>query len=154
MLHIYWEVTTRHLRLFDKFRFNKTKHFTTLTFLLRCRDHITITCFLQYHHHIYSRAVNRIYQRTSLSQLREWIHHNRRQLDTTSREMLNTHPRIANQHSECDWALIDQNTLIKAKRVGENCKARQLKNSHGSKQNSMIQPRPWKNQWLNTVIKN
>jgi len=110
-----------------KFASRNRKLLISLTFLLRCRDHNTIPCFLQFHHHIYSRAANRIYQRTSLALLRERIHHNRRQLDSTSRELLNTHPRIANLHPESDWAGIDQNTLIKAKRVGENSKARHLK---------------------------
>ena len=48
-------------------------------------------------------------------------------MDSTSRELLNTHLRIANLFSESDWALIDQLTLIKATRVGENSKVRQLK---------------------------
>ena len=48
-------------------------------------------------------------------------------MDITSRELLNTHLRIANQLSESDWSLIDQLTLIKAKRVGEDSKARQCK---------------------------
>ena len=117
----------RHIRLFEKIRIKKTKLITTLTFLVRCRVHKTIPCFLQFHHHIHSQAANRIYQGTSLALLRERIHHNRRELDSTSRELLNTHLRIANLLSESDWALMDQNTLIKAKRVGENSKATQLK---------------------------
>ena len=48
-------------------------------------------------------------------------------MDITPRELLNTHLRIANRLSESDWSLIDQLTLIKAKHVGEDSKARQLK---------------------------
>ena len=44
-----------------------------------------------------------------------------------SRELLNTHLRIANRLSKSDWSLINQLTLIKAKHVGEDSKARQLK---------------------------
>jgi len=126
-LHLYGEETTRHIRLLEKLRIKKTKLLTSLTFLLRCRDHNTIPHFLQFHHHIHSRAANRIYQHTSLALLRERIHQNRRELDITSQELLNTHLRIANQLSESDWSLIDQLMLNKAKRVGEESKARQLK---------------------------
>ena len=48
-------------------------------------------------------------------------------MDTTSRQLLNAHLRIANLLSASDWALIDQLTLIKAMHVGENSKARQVK---------------------------
>jgi len=46
------------IRLFEKLRLKKTKLLTSLTFLLRCRDHKTIPRFLQFHHHIHSRAAN------------------------------------------------------------------------------------------------
>jgi len=48
-------------------------------------------------------------------------------LDSTSRELLNTNPRIANLHSESDGALVDKLTLIKTKRFAEKVKARQFK---------------------------
>ena len=51
ILHLYGEETTRQLRLFEKLRIKKTKLLTSLTFLLRCRDHNTIPRFLQFHHH-------------------------------------------------------------------------------------------------------
>jgi len=117
----------RHIRLFEKIRIKKTKLITTLTFLVRCRVHKTIPCFLQFHHHIHSRTANTIYQHTSLDLLRETIHQNRRGLDITYQRLLNTHLSIANLLSESDLALIDQLTLIKAMRVGENSKARQIK---------------------------
>jgi len=85
------------------------------------------TNFLQFQYHMHSRAANRIYQLTSLALLQERIHLNRRELDSTSRELLNTHLRIANLHSESDGALTDKLTLIKAKRFGEKSKSRQLK---------------------------
>jgi len=106
--HIYVEETTTHFRLFGKLRIKKIKFLTSLKFLLRCRDHNTTPRLLQFHHRIHSRAAIRIDQRTSLALLREWIHQNRRELDSTSRELLNTHLRIANLHSESDGALIDK----------------------------------------------
>jgi hypothetical protein len=74
IIHLYGEETSRHIRLFEKLRIKKTKLLTSLTFLLRCRDHNTIPRFLQIHQHIHSRAANRIYQRTSFALLRERIH--------------------------------------------------------------------------------
>jgi hypothetical protein len=37
------------------------------TFLLQCQDQDTIPCFLQFHHHIHSKAAERIYRRTGFS---------------------------------------------------------------------------------------
>ena len=65
------EETARHIRLVEKLRIKKTKLLTSLTFLLRCRDHDTIPRFLQFHHHIHFRAGHRIYQRTSFALLRK-----------------------------------------------------------------------------------
>ena len=61
----------RHIQLFEKLLIKKTKLlFTSLTFLLRCRGQNTIPCFLQFRHHIYSRAANRICQ--SFIPIRLW----------------------------------------------------------------------------------
>jgi hypothetical protein len=127
IIHLYGEETSRHIRLFEKLRIKKTKLLTSLTFLLRCRDHNTIPRFLQIHKHIHSRAANRIYQRTSFALLRERIHENRRELDNTSRELLKFHLGIDNHLSESDWALIDRLTMNKARNMGEDSKARQFK---------------------------
>ena len=105
----------------------KTKLLTFLTLLLCCRDHNTIPRFLQFHHYIHCLAANRIYQCTSFALLWERIHQIRRELDITSRNLLNIHLHIANILSESDWSLINQLTLNKALRVGENSKERQLK---------------------------
>ena len=67
LLHLYGEEVARHIRLFEKLRIKKTKLLTSLTVLLRCRDHNTIPRFLQFQHHIHSWAANRIYQRTSFA---------------------------------------------------------------------------------------
>ena len=83
--------------------------------------------FLQIQLHIHSLAANRIYQRTSCAVLQERIQQNRRDLDSTYRELLKTHLLLANQLSETDWSLIDLLTLDKATNVGENSKNRQLK---------------------------
>jgi len=96
ILHPYAEVITRHKRLLVKLRIKKIKLLTSRTFLLRCRDHNTILRYLQFHHHIHSRAANIIYQRTSLALQRERFHHNRQELDSRTRELLSTHLRIAN----------------------------------------------------------
>jgi hypothetical protein len=53
----------------------------TLPFLLRCRDHSTIPCFLQFQLRLNSDAANVIYRRTSFCLLDERIHHTRRELD-------------------------------------------------------------------------
>jgi hypothetical protein len=90
LIRLYMEETARHIRLFEKLRIKKTKLLTSLTFLLHCRDHDTIPRFLQIHHHIHSRASNRINQRTSFALLRERIHHKRRELDNISRTVENT----------------------------------------------------------------
>jgi hypothetical protein len=127
ILHLYGEETARHIRLFEKLRLKKTKLLTSLTFLLRCRDHNTMPRFLHFHYHIHSRAANIIYQRTSFTLLRERIHHNRRELDNTSRKLLEIHLRLASVLSKSDWSLIDQLTFKKATRVGEDSKARQLR---------------------------
>ena len=80
--HLYGEETARNIRLFENLRIKKTKLLTSLSFLLRCRDHNTIPRFLQFHHHIHSQAANRIYHCTSRALLRERIHHNRREFTT------------------------------------------------------------------------
>ena len=90
-----------------------------------CRRFGTIPRFLQIHHHIRSRAANRIYQRTSFALLWERIQQNRRELDSISCVLLETHLRLANTLATSDWCLIDQLTSNKAARVGENNKARQ-----------------------------
>ena len=146
------------IRLFEKLRIKKTKPLTSLTFLLRCRYHNTIPRFLQFHHHIHSPAANRIYQRTSFAPLRERIHQIRRELDNTSRDLLEIHLRLAIVLSKSDWSLIDQLTFKKATRVGEDSKARQLwkfaslhktkhpttktSNSHGSTRHNIPLQRP------------
>ena len=66
-----------------------------LTLLLRCRDHDTIPRFLHFHHHIHTPSANRIYQRTSFTLLWERIQQNRRELDFISRDLLETHLRLA-----------------------------------------------------------
>jgi hypothetical protein len=55
-LHPYGKETTRQIRLFEKLRIKRTKLLTSLTFLLRCQDHNTISRFLQIHHHIHSHC--------------------------------------------------------------------------------------------------
>src|SRR5215469_1292483 len=126
IIHLYGEDTAAHIRLIEKLRIKKAKLLTSLTFLLRCRDHNIIPRFLQFHHYFHSRAANRIYQRTSFALLRERIHHNRRELDHTSRALLQVHLRLASLLSESDWSLIDRLTFNKATRTGEDSKASQL----------------------------
>ena len=127
ILHLYREKTARHIWLFKKLRIKKTKLLTSLTFLLRCRDHNNIPRFLQFHHHTHSRAAKRIYQHASFALLQERIHHNRWELDNTSRELLEIHLRLASVLSKSDWSLIDQLKFKKATRAGEDRKARQLR---------------------------
>src|SRR5215475_5337515 len=67
--HLYGEVTARNIRLLEKLRIKKTKLLTSLTFLLRCRDHKIVPRFLQFHHYFHSHAASRIYQRTSFALL-------------------------------------------------------------------------------------
>jgi hypothetical protein len=50
LLNLYGEDTTKLIRLFENLRIKKTKLLSSLTFLLRCRDHNTIPQFLQFHH--------------------------------------------------------------------------------------------------------
>jgi hypothetical protein len=126
IIRLYGEEISRYIRLFKKLRMKKSKIITSLTFLLRCRDHSTIPGFLQFHHHIHSRAANRIYQRTSFTLLRERVYQNRRDLGRTSRDLLKTHLRLANHLSELDWQLRDRLTQNKATNVGESNKERQL----------------------------
>ena len=99
-----------------KLRIKKTKLHTSLTFLLHCRDHNTIPRFLQFHHHIRSRAANRIYQRTSFALLRERIHHNRRELDNTSRELLEIHLRLGIQNSDAGGLPRRKHTIFRTQR--------------------------------------
>src|SRR5215475_12284162 len=80
IIHLYGEDTAAHIRLMEKLRIKKSKLLTSLTFLLRCRDHNIIPRFLQFHHYFHSPAANRIYHRTSFALLRERIHNNRREL--------------------------------------------------------------------------
>jgi hypothetical protein len=127
ILHLYGEETARHMRLLEKLRTKKTKLLSSLTFLLRCRDHNTIPHFLQFQHHIHSRAANRIYNHTSLALLRERIHQNRRELDNISRDLLELHLQTANAVSESDWTLLHNLSYKKATRVGEESKATQIK---------------------------
>ena len=75
---------------------------------------ITTPRFLQFHHHIHSRGANSIYQCTSFALLRERIHHNRWELDNTTRELLEIHLRLATVLSKSDWSLIDQLMFKKA----------------------------------------
>ena len=127
--HLYGEDIALLIRRLEKLRIKKTTLLSSLTFLLRCRDHNIIPRFLQIHHHIRSHAANRIYQRTSFALLRERIQQNRRELDSTSRALLDTHLRLANTLTTSHWLLIDQLTFNKATYIGDDRKAR---NSHGS----------------------
>ena len=61
------------------------------------------------------------------STLAKRIHHNRRELDNISRELLDIHLRLASVLSKSEWSLIDQLTFKKATRLGEDSKARQLR---------------------------
>jgi len=115
------------IRLFEKLRIKKTKLLTSLTFLLRCRDHNTIPRFLQFQHHMHSRTAYRKYQRSSFALFLERIQQNRRELDNISRDLLEIHVRLAIVLSKSDWSLIDQITFKKAASVGEDSKARQLR---------------------------
>ena len=98
-------------RLFEKLRIKKTKLFTSHTFLLRCIYHNSRPRFLQFHHHIHSRAANRIDQPISFALLRESIHQNSRELDSVSRDLLEIHLRLAFVLSKSDWSLIEQLTF-------------------------------------------
>jgi len=122
--HLYGEDIALHIRRLEKLRIKKTTLLPSLTFLLRCRDHI-IPHFLQIHHHIRSRAANRIYKRTSFALLCERIQQNRRELDSTSRILLDIHLRLANTLTTSHRRLIDQLTFNKATYVGDGHKARQ-----------------------------
>jgi hypothetical protein len=123
--HLYGEDIALHIRRLEKLRIKKTTLLSSLTFLLRCRDHNIIPRFLQIHHHIRSRAANRIYLRTSFALLRERIHQNRRELASTSRILLDTHLRLANTLTASHWCFIDQLTSNKAAYVGDGHKIRQ-----------------------------
>jgi len=125
ILHLYGEDTAIHIRCLEKLRIKKTALLSSLTFLLRCRDHNTIPRFLQIHHHIRSWATNRIYQLTSFALLRERIQQNRRELDSISCALLETHLWLANTLTTSHWCLIDQLTSNKATRIGDDHKARQ-----------------------------
>jgi hypothetical protein len=78
---LYGEATHQHIRQLETLRIKRTKLLSALPFLLTCRDHNTIPNFLQFHHHINSDAVNRIYRCTSFSLLHEWIQYTRQELD-------------------------------------------------------------------------
>jgi len=123
--HLYGEDIALHIRRLEKLCIKKTTLLSSLTFLLRCRDHNIIPRFLQIHHQFRSCAANRIYQRTSFALLRERIQQNRRELDSTSRALLDTHLRLANTLTTSHWHLIDQLTFNKATYVGDDHKARQ-----------------------------
>ena len=97
-----WGETARHFRVLEKLRIKKTKFLTSLTFLLRRRDYKIIPRFLQFHHHIHFRAANRICQLTSFALLQERVHQNRRELDNTSRDLLEIHLRLAGVLSNSD----------------------------------------------------
>jgi hypothetical protein len=127
ILHLYGEETARHVRLIEKLRIKKTKHLTSLTFLLRCQDHNIIPRFLQFHHYFQSWAANRIYQRTSYALLRERIRNNRRELDRICRELLQVHLHLSAVLLESDWSLIDRPTFNKATQIGDENKAKQLR---------------------------
>ena len=116
IIHLYGEETTAHIRLIEKLRIKKASLLTSLTFLLRCRDHNIMPRFLQLHQYFHSRAANRIYPRASFALLRERIH-NRRELDHTSRTLLQVHLRLFNHMSESDWSLIDHLTFNKARQL-------------------------------------
>ena len=75
---------------------------TSLSFLLRCRDQGIIPRFLQFRHHIRSQAGNRIYKHAFFRMLRERIHHSRRELVSTSRDLLEIHILVAVALSEPD----------------------------------------------------
>jgi len=62
-------------------------------------------------HYIHSRAANRICQCTSFTVLQERIHHNRRELDNTSQELLEIHICLASVLSKSDWSLNDRPTF-------------------------------------------
>jgi hypothetical protein len=81
IVNLYGEATLRCIRRFESLRIKKAKRLCSLSFLLRYRDQGTIPRFLQFHHHIHSEAVERIFRRTSFSLLRERIHDTRRALD-------------------------------------------------------------------------
>ena len=53
------------------------------------------------------------------------LHHNRWELDNTSRGLLKIHLHLGNLVSRPDWSLIDQLTFEKATWVGEDSKTRQ-----------------------------
>jgi len=60
---------------------------------------------------VYYDARSKKHQSTSFGLLRERIHHNRRELDNTSRELLEMHLHLASVLSKSDWSLIDQLTF-------------------------------------------
>ena len=115
--HLHGQDITLHIRRLEKLRIKKLTLLSSLTFLLRCRDHHIIPRFLQIHHHIRSRAATRIYQRTSFALLRERIQHNRLELDSTSSSLLEIHLRLANTLSTAHWDVIDQLTLVVRRRL-------------------------------------
>jgi hypothetical protein len=99
---------------------------------------------LHFHHHIHSRAANRIYQRTSFALLQERIHHNRSKLDSTSRELLEIHLCLATVLSKSDWSLIDQLTFNKATHVGGRQQGQTTGNLHGSTRHNINLQKPQK----------
>jgi hypothetical protein len=76
-------------------------------------------------HHINTLVADRIYKRTSFALLRERIHHKRKELDATSRDLLVIHLHLASTVSEPDWNLIDYLTSDKAACTGETKRSKQ-----------------------------
>ena len=77
--------------------------------------------------HINTPAADRIYKRTSFPLLRERIHHDRKELDATSRDLLVIHLQLASTLSESDWNLIYRLSADKATRIGETNRFRQCR---------------------------
>ena len=75
------------------------------------------------------------------------LHHSRRELDSTSRELLEIHLLFAGALSEPEWILIDRLTFQKASRIGEDSKPDCVVQFYASIKHNTQSPRPLKRRW-------
>ncbi|XP_060516509.1 uncharacterized protein LOC132695977 [Cylas formicarius] len=91
----------------EKIRKQKAHLFAALAFLCRCRDPNIIPAFLRQKQILQSAKANRIYVRTEKAFLREQIHHTRRSLAKTDKDLLDLRLTLSNKIEQQNWIRMD-----------------------------------------------
>ncbi|XP_046396739.1 uncharacterized protein LOC124163714 [Ischnura elegans] len=117
----------RTIRRLEDLRKERAKLLSSLTFLLRCRDHGLIPSFAKLGTSIKSSRAQRITERAGRALVRERIQYKRRALDENARKLKSTHLQLATSLAPTDWDYIDAIATAQGELQLRKDTARQIK---------------------------